>query len=585
MSTIPAKAYNRKNTNELRNFVDERKGREDANEHDNVRYSREGGPFFTSSTSTALCALAFIILLAIGVASIVLSVQNANAIKNDSCTGLCVDGKNGSIGENGTCPASCFNGTDANVTITLINTSNSTNVTSVITNVTQFAVTINITENSTFISTPGPPGTPGTPGTPGPPGTNGTCTAPCVNGTNGTNAEFLVSWTARVDTVFGNDTTGKIATTVLDVQMPYKTIGAAMTAAGALATANTPVLISLTAGVYNEAVVFQPWIGLRSPSLQTTIIRMLSVTGDTDLVTMAENTRLEDVTLLLTSSGHHALRGIVLPGTTSATSKVRTTVLTVDNSGASTLGSSNVYGVHSIGTGQPDEDLQTIRATTIKVLSVGGGAKRALLVDAANVVRSRDSNFISKSVNLTGTSIGAETNASTATVYFHAVTLAGDTADLSKTQGFAYVGYTDLTNANANGKTFSTRTTPSKMMGKIGSWDKFDSFGVGQLVFLWINGINFNVEATAQYPIVNKAVVFNLIVQVGVPLPGNNTCFIVVRKNGADTVLSTTLTGPSALSAMNVVDSVSFGAGDLISLRTNCSITATADGSFVLDMY
>lgn len=75
------------------------------------------------------------------------------------------------------CPGQ--NGQNANVTVSVINNSNNTNVTQVVYNTTDFNIYINITENETFISLPGPPGPPG------PQGPNGTCESTCVNGTNG----------------------------------------------------------------------------------------------------------------------------------------------------------------------------------------------------------------------------------------------------------------------------------------------------------------------------------------------------------------------------------------------------------------
>ena len=104
-------SYNRKTANELRDDIGVRRKREAFDEYDGGRPSNGPGSA-SNSACIAFLTLAFALFLAIAVTSIVLSVQNANAIKNDSCTGLCVDGKNGSIGENGTCPASCFNGTD-----------------------------------------------------------------------------------------------------------------------------------------------------------------------------------------------------------------------------------------------------------------------------------------------------------------------------------------------------------------------------------------------------------------------------------------------------------------------------------------
>ena len=87
-------------------------------------------------------------------------------------------------------PCSCAQGANATVTVTIINTANdTTNVTEIIYNTTQFNMYINISDNGTSIVGPqgpaGPQGPIGPQGPTGGDGTNGTCT-PCTNGRNGT---------------------------------------------------------------------------------------------------------------------------------------------------------------------------------------------------------------------------------------------------------------------------------------------------------------------------------------------------------------------------------------------------------------
>jgi hypothetical protein len=66
------------------------------------------------------------------------------------------------------------------------------------------------------------------------------------------------------------------------------------------------------------------------------------------------------------------LAGGSFSGTTSQTARLRTSVITVDHSAASTI-----YGIHSFGTGTPDESESAIRALTVTVKSVGLRNKRA----------------------------------------------------------------------------------------------------------------------------------------------------------------------------------------------------------------
>lgn len=144
---------------------------------------------------------------------------------------------------------------------------------------------------------------------------------------------------------------------------------------------------------------------------------MTNVTADTTLITMGSPSRVEDLTLKLTSTGHHTLKGIVFGGTTTVDAKLRTSVLTVDNSGASSGGSSNVYGVECNGTGSltpKSFSFNSVKGSTINVLSNGGGNKRGVLISNSNIVSFRDTNvYVAAPINTTsstGSYVGIETN-------------------------------------------------------------------------------------------------------------------------------------------------------------------------------
>src|SRR3990172_2522452 len=146
----------------------------------------------------------------------------------------------------------------------------------------------------------------------------------------------LAGNTVFVDSVNGNDTTGQRG----DFTKPFLTVAAG------LAAAQSGDQVSVLSGTYNLAagITIPDGVSLRGSGTSSCIIQMLGVGGATTLVTMGDNTRLEGVTLNLTSSGHHTLTGVLFGGTSNATAKLRTLVINVDNSAAG-AGTSNINGV------------------------------------------------------------------------------------------------------------------------------------------------------------------------------------------------------------------------------------------------
>jgi hypothetical protein len=130
---------------------------------------------------------------------------------------------------------------------------------------------------------------------------------------------------------------------------------------------------------------------------------------------MGTNTRMEDLTLRLTSSGHYTLKGVVFGGDTSVTAKIRTCVITVDNSAASVGGTSTVTGVEFNGTGTLTSGsffFNSVKGSTVNVYSNGAGSKRGLLVSNSNIVTIHDTNvYVAQptSTASTGSYVGVET--------------------------------------------------------------------------------------------------------------------------------------------------------------------------------
>jgi len=216
----------------------------------------------------------------------------------------------------------------------------------------------------------------------------------------------LLGNVATVDIINGVDATATVGGS------SYKTVQAAV---NAVTTGQTVYILP---GTYNltGGLTLPPGIALRGMNTQTCIIQMANVTANTTLLTMGENCRVEDLTLNLTSAGHFTLKGIVFGGSTTVTSKLRTCVLTVNNSVASVGGTSTVTGVECNGTGALTAatfSFNSLKGSTINVYSNGGGNKRGILVSNTNTVTTRDLNvYVAKPANTasTGSYVGIETN-------------------------------------------------------------------------------------------------------------------------------------------------------------------------------
>ena len=233
-------------------------------------------------------------------------------------------------------------------------------------------------------------------------------TGPSVTGPTGplpSISYFGLGNVLRVDAVYGNNSTASVGGS------PYLTVAAAIAAA----TSGKTIWVHPGTYTMSAGITLPAGIALRGQNIQTTTIQMIDVSANTTLLTMGENTRVEDLTLKLTSSGHYTLKGIVFGGTTSVTAKLRTCVLTVDNSTASSGGSSVVTGVESSGTGTLGSgsfSFNSLKGSTINVYSNGGGNKRGILVSASNIISTRDLNIYVAQPTSTasiGSYVGVET--------------------------------------------------------------------------------------------------------------------------------------------------------------------------------
>ena len=108
----------------------------------------------------------------------------------------------------------------------------------------------------------------------------------------GTNINFpdSPSSTVYVDAAIGDDSTGDGA-----ANAPFKTISRGLSEASLYATANFPMEVLVSAGVYTEHLVIPAHVAVRGINRDTTIIQHSD--GSTSLVAMDDNTGLHTVTL------------------------------------------------------------------------------------------------------------------------------------------------------------------------------------------------------------------------------------------------------------------------------------------------
>jgi hypothetical protein len=216
--------------------------------------------------------------------------------------------------------------------------------------------------------------------------------------------------TVVVDAVNGDDGTGAVN------GLPFLTVNAAVTYVAGLTLPPGGVTIWILPGTYtlSAGITIPNTCALRGLNTQTARLTYAASNpgGTATMITMGENTRIEDLSLTMTSSDTTTnLVGMHFPGTTSVTAKLRTCVLTVDNSGLA-VGTTNVYGVLSDGTGALSAgtfSFNALKGSTINVKSNGAGNKFGLYLPSgagsANQISTRDVN-IWVSAPTTATSTG-----------------------------------------------------------------------------------------------------------------------------------------------------------------------------------
>lgn len=462
----------------------------------------------------------------------------------------------------------------------------------------------------------GPTGIDGAVGSTGPTGINGSIgsTGPTgANGSVGPTGINPMGNVLRVDSINGNDSTASIG------GAPYLTVNAAVTAIGA----GSGYTIWIMPGIYNLSsggITIPAGCSIRGMSTQTTTLQMINVVGDTTLVTMGENTRIEDLTLLLTSSGHYNLTGILFGGTTTtSTSKIRTCVVTVNNSGAPVAGGAGtiVAGVLANATGTSSTlssfSYNSLKGATFNVYSNGSGKKRGVLVTGGsltttNVITSRDLNVYVTSPSDTtsnGSYVGVETDSDKCQFQCRSTTISGPVTagsftgnDITQTRGSIELGPgTDIVNKTAGGSAFTTYVYPSVIYYGVKGTLSISGIPSG---YLWPGSLNCQQSSgqiqpypdanIAYYRVQQKSVLIGMMSNLGTgPGPTGYYLNTNVLVNGTGiTGYSLSYTGTNAGSLSYYGSTQTLQLGDLISVSynyTGASNNTAHDYTLQLDLY
>lgn len=410
----------------------------------------------------------------------------------------------------------------------------------------------------------GPQGIPGTAvakgdtGDTGPTGNTGPTGDTGPTGNTGPTGIVSFGNVLRVDAVNGNDTLATAASPYFSV--PFLTITAAM----AVATSGQTVLV--LPGVYNETVDIKAGVAVRGMNVQTTTIQKLGVVANTTLVTMRSQTRLEDITLTLTSAANVNLIGIdSLTTADSIDSKLRTAVVNVTSTAT---GAGNIYGILSSSTASSPSTFNAsyaVRGSTIKVQGNGTGAIRAILVNGANRFSIRDTVLYAggSGANVVGLETAhASAFAEVKTSSLYGLSSGADLSlsyDLNRVLGTIQLSATDLVNANANGNSFSTLTEPSGLQFSVSG-----NINTQTTHYLLPGTSTYSALTTSAVgiPFIQKLIVFQLFLSAATPLPVGAVITVNLYKNTLGTPFITGSITNATQTVRTLDKSDNFGIGD-----------------------
>ena len=358
-----------------------------------------------------------------------------------------------------------------------------------------------------------------------------------------------------VDQVYGNDSTASIG------GLPYLTVNAAITAAAAGGGIYT---ISIMPGTYelSAGITIPTGCSIRGKSTQTTTIQMTGVTSSTTLITHSIQTRIEDVSLILSSaSASTNLVGVYFPGGTPINCKIRGCTITVSSTATD---SSTVYGIFADGTtANPSIQLPSnaVQRTTVNVTSSTTGHIRGCYFTGALQFIIRDATIFAtgtgSAIDVIGvecTNTGAYISIQTSTVCARPISNPETVHDIKQPQlatnavPVIYLNAVNLVNADTGSNGFGVNTEPTQLIYVLqGQSGGSGDLGVGNYYLLpgRSEPADLVQNPTAGFfsiPFAQRALVFSANISYeGANFSGGSQLFVNIRKATSRNLIGSTI--------------------------------------------
>ena len=334
-----------------------------------------------------------------------------------------------------------------------------------------------------------------------------------------------------MDQTYGNDTTAAAD----KYSLPFQTINAA------ISNAVSGETIAVYPGNYSEKITIPSGVAIRGHNLQQCVLQQLNCSSNTTLVTFGSNTRLEDMTLTLSSGSNVDLIGIDWPTGTTQSGRFRNGSLSVTSTAS---GSCSVIGARSAGSGgAASVTAAGIRACTLRVTASGSGVKRGILVNGSNTFAIRDT-----VIDASGTAtdiIGVETANAGAVFDAKTSTIAGKLYDIHRNPGVIQLGLSDLVNNNAHIDGFSVTTEPSHLLFVLGPQINYTGQGsievtpAGTYYLSPGTSVANFANLVIGIPFPQRVIVFDGVVSSTIAIPTGVTVTVDMYKSSSPNTLGT----------------------------------------------
>jgi hypothetical protein len=261
------------------------------------------------------------------------------------------------------------------------------------------------------------------------------------------------------------------------------------------------------------------------------------------MVTMSTNTRLEDVTVnITTATAGITVTGVYFPSGTQQLAKVRAITISITSTANATC-----YGVLSSGSSSLTvNSTDAVRACTINVMSSGSSPARGIYVNGSNRIAFRDTNIYCDGSGTDCTAAHINDASGVGVLQIKISSLNGSTYDVARTNGVLLMQAIDLINGTTDGNSFTLTTTGGiQQYGIVGSIDGGTQYMLPGTVDhnrLPITPFNLKFNKTT--------IIYNGLFECQPPITGVHTAVFSVYKNSTASTPFMTATLNSSVSSV-----------------------------------